>query len=108
MWHGHKGGCNTDDNIPARMHINCTNTKGDHLETAPVGDMFQHKMDEISKEPSNCFGIADDISVVQYDNYGRNHNRTLRQVIKMCHTENLKLNEKKCYLMCMRVPFLAR
>ena len=33
-----------------------------------MGGMFQRKLDDISKELPNVFGIADDILIVGYDN----------------------------------------
>ena len=33
----------------------------------PVGNMFQHKIDEIFNDMPNVFGIADDIFVIGYD-----------------------------------------
>ena len=41
--------------------------------TAPVGDMFQLKIDEIFKDLLNVFGIADDILVIGYDSDGKDH-----------------------------------
>ena len=44
-------------------------------------DMFQQKINEIFKDHSNEYGIADDICSVGYDPDVRDHNKTLRQVI---------------------------
>ena len=42
-----------------------------------MGDMFQHKIDEIFKNLLNVFGIADDILVVSYDSDGKDHDEML-------------------------------
>ena len=36
--------------------------------------MFHHKTDEILKDPSNVFVIADNILIVGYDGKGHDHN----------------------------------
>ena len=56
---------------------------------APAGDMFQHKIDEIFKDLPNVFGIADDILVVRYDSDGKDHDKTLWWVLKICRNVNL-------------------
>ena len=38
--------------------------------TALVGNMFQHKIDEIFNDMLNVFGIADNILVIGYDKDG--------------------------------------
>ena len=40
---------------------------------------------KIFKELPNVFSIADDILIVGYDDNGRDHNRTLRKVVQICH-----------------------
>ena len=44
----------------------------------PAGDMFQQKIDEIFKDLSNIFDIADNILIMGYHADGRDHNRTLK------------------------------
>ena len=39
--------------------------------------MFQQKIDEISNDMSNVFGIADDILVVGYEDNGRDYDKTV-------------------------------
>ena len=51
---------------------------------APVGDMFHRNIDKIFKGLPNIFVIADDILIVAYDTEGRDHNRTLGQVMLIC------------------------
>ena len=41
----------------------------------------------------DVFGIAGDILIVGHDGDGRVHDRALRQVIQICHQENLKLDK---------------
>ena len=54
----------------------------------------------------NVYGIADSILIVGYDAVGRDHNRTLKQVMQICHKENLKLNKNECHFRCTKIPFL--
>ena len=57
--------------------------------------MFQRKIDEIFKGLQNIFGKVDDPLIVRYDANDRDHNRTLRWVMQICHLENLRLNKSK-------------
>ena len=57
-------------------------------------DMFQWKIYKIFKGLSNVFGINDHILVVAYDDNGKDHELTLRQVMQTCDCKNLELNEK--------------
>ena len=43
--------------------------------------MLQKKVDEIFEDLPNVFGIADDILIVGYDDYSRDYDRSLRQVM---------------------------
>ena len=49
-----------------------------------AGDVFQRKIDEISKGLPNIFGVADDILIVGYDADIRDHNISQRQVRQVC------------------------
>ena len=69
---------------------------------AKTSDMFQWKINKIFKDLPNVFGIADDILIVGYDADGRDYNRTLNEIMEVCHQENLKLNKSKFQLMCMK------
>ena len=51
--------------------------KGLPFGAALARDMFHRKIDKISKELPNVFGIADDILVVGYEADGQNHDETL-------------------------------
>ena len=55
--------------------------------------MFQGKISEFLKGLPNVFGIADDSLIVGYDAEGRDHNRTLRQVMQISYWENLELKK---------------
>ena len=46
-----------------------------------MGDMFQQEMDEIFEVLISVYIIADDIIIVGYDDDGRKHYSTLRQVM---------------------------
>ena len=74
---------------------------------APVGDMFQRKMDEIFKDLPNVFGIAGDILVKGYNADGKDHDDTLQTVQQRCRQVNLNLNKDKCHFRCTSVPFFS-
>ena len=46
--------------------------------------MFQEKINEIFKGLPNLFSIVDDIFIVGYDTDGRDHGKTLKQVVQIC------------------------
>ena len=54
---------------------------------APEDDMFQRKMYETFKGLPNIFGIADDILTVGYATEWRDHDRTQRHMMHICHQE---------------------
>ena len=58
-----------------------------------MGNMFQHKVNEIFKDLPNVFGIADDILVVEYDIDGKDHDEMLWQALQICRHVNLQLNK---------------
>ena len=59
------------------------------FRAAPVGDMFQHKIDEIFNDMPNIFGIADDILAIGYDKDGADHDATVHKVLMQCREVNL-------------------
>ena len=61
---------------------------------APVGNMFQHKIDKIFNNMPNVFGIADDILVIGYDKNGADHDEAVYSVLRQCQDVNLKLNKE--------------
>ena len=56
--------------------------------------MIQQKIDEKFKDLCNVFGIADDTLIVGNDADGRDQDRTLRQVMQICHEVNFKTKQK--------------
>ena len=48
----------------------------------PVGDLFQHKTDEIFNDMPNVFGIADDILVIGYDEDGTEHDQAVYGMLR--------------------------
>ena len=74
---------------------------------APVGDMFQHKIDEIFSNVLNVFGIVDDILVIGYDADGADHDEAAHRVLRQCKEVNLKLNKDKCHFRCTSIPFFG-
>ena len=56
--------------------------------------MFQRKIDEIFKDLTNVFGIADDILAVGYDQSGKDHDNTLWKVLQACRHIKLKLKQR--------------
>ena len=57
---------------------------------ALVGDMFQHKIDEIFNDIPNVFSIADDILVIGYDKDGTDHDKAVYKVLRWWQDVNLK------------------
>ena len=53
------------------------------LGTAPAGDMFQKKTDEILKVLPNVFGFAD-ICILDFDGNGADHKRIVCRVLQVC------------------------
>ena len=45
---------------------------------------------------------------VGYDSDGRDCDRTVKQVMQICHQENLKGHKNKCHFGCTRVPFFGK
>ena len=58
---------------------------------APANDMFQMKINPIFKGLPNLFCIIDDILFVECDADGRDHNRTLRQVLQIMPSRKHKI-----------------
>ena len=58
---------------------------------APVGNMFQCKIDETFNDIPNVFGIADNILVIGYDKNGTDHDETVYNVLKCCQDVNFKI-----------------
>ena len=54
----------------------------------------------------NVFGIADDM-VVGYEDYGRDHDKTVQKVLQGCREVNLKLNKDKCQYRCTSILFFG-
>ena len=75
---------------------------------APVGDMFQHKIDEFFSDMPNVFGIVDDILVIGYDENGADHDAAVHKVLRWCNEVNLKLNKDKCHFRCTSIHSLVR
>ena len=50
---------------------------------SPADDMLQRKISEIFKGLLKVFGIADDILIAGHNADGRNHDRTLRQMMQI-------------------------
>ena len=49
-----------------------------------VGDMFQHKIDEIFNDMPNVFGITDNILVISYNEDGADHDTAVYKVLRQC------------------------
>ena len=75
---------------------------------APVGNMFQRKIDEIFNDMPNVFGIADDILVIGYEKDRQDHDEAVYSVLKWCQDVNLKLNKDKCHFRCTSIPFFGK
>ena len=67
------------------------------FRVAPASDIFQRKIDIIFRVLPNVFGIVDDILIVGYDDDNKCHDRTLRQVMQVCHFNNVNLHKNECH-----------
>ena len=65
--------------------------------------MFKQNIDEIFKDLPNVFGITEDTMAVGYDIDSKDNDKTLRQVMHICHCENKQPDKNKFYLSCIRV-----
>ena len=86
-----------------RYHYKCL-----PFGTAPVGDMFQHKIDEIFSDMPNMVGIMDDILVIGYGENGADHDAAVHKVLRQCKGVNLQLNKDKCHFRCISIPFFGK
>ena len=55
----------------------------------------------------NVFVIADDILVVGFDIYGKDHDDTLQKILQICRQVNLILNKGKYLFRCSSVSFFT-
>ena len=86
------------------------------FEAAPVGNMFQRKINEIFNDiPNvfgiaipNVFGIADDILVIEYNKDWTDHDEVVYSVLRWCCDVSLKLNKDKCHCRCTSIPFFGK
>ena len=77
------------------------------FRAVPVGNMFQHTIDEIFSDVLNILGITNDILVIGYNDNGTDHNAMVYKVIQRCEEVNLKLNKEKCHFRCTSIPFFG-
>ena len=66
--------------------------------------MSQKKIDEKVSGIPNVFGIVDDILIAGFDEWGKDHNETLKKVCAVCREANLKLNKDKCPFRYTSIP----
>ena len=59
---------------------------------APVHNMFYCKIDEVSGDMPNVFGIAEDIMVIGYNKNGADHNAAVH---KMMWRSQIKIKQRK-------------
>ena len=52
------------------------------FRAAPVGDIFQHKIDEIFSDMPNVFGIMGVILVIGYNKDGADHDAAVHKVLQ--------------------------
>ena len=75
------------------------------FRAAPVGNMFQHKIDKIFTDVPNVFGIVNDILVIGYEKNEADHDAVVHKVLWRCKEVKLKLNTKKKYhFRCTSIP----
>ena len=78
------------------------------FRAAPVGNMFQWKIDEIFNDMPNVFGIVDDILEIGYDKDGTDNDEAIYKVLRQCQDVNLKINKKKCHFRCTSILFFSK
>ena len=54
------------------------------FRAASVGDMFQKKIDVLFSGIANVFCIADDILVAGFDEWNKDHDESLANVLQVC------------------------
>ena len=54
------------------------------------------------------FCNTNDISIIDYDEDGRDHDYRLKSVMQIYRKENVKLNKDKCQCRCMVVHFISK
>ena len=59
-----------------------------------VASFTQRKIGELFHGLHNVFGIADDILIAGFDDFGRHHNEIVDKVLEICRKANLK---DKCH-----------
>ena len=67
MWHGHKGGCNTNVNKHPGMHVNCTNTAGHCARLALTGYIiagWPEIKDQVQHDIRMYWSFRDDMAVI--------------------------------------------
>ena len=77
------------------------------LGTALVGDMFQKKIGKLFSGMPNVFGVADMILITGFDEWSKDHDKTLEKVLHICRQVNLNLNKDKCPFRCTRIPLFG-
>ena len=53
-------------------------------------------------------GTANDIFIVGYYANGIDHDKNLRNVMRICGQENLKIDKNKCHLSCTGIAILPK
>ena len=72
-----------------------------------MGDMFQKKTDELFSSMLNVFGIADDILIPSFDEWGKGHDEMLEvHLIQFFHSFVICMVMKLCALFPVVKPLL--
>ena len=70
--------------------------------------MFQKKTVELFNDTSYVFGILAEILIGGFDAYGKDHDKSVEQVLHKCRQTDLKLNKGKCLFRCTCIPFFGK
>ena len=70
--------------------------------------MFQKRVDKLFNDMLNTFAIADNILIVGFGEWGKDHNEMPEKVLQICRQANLKLHEDKYLLRYMCFPFFGK
>ena len=70
-------------------------------------DIFKKKVDQLFSSMPNVFGVAGDILLAGSDEQGRDQDKIMEKVLRVCRQANLKFNNNKCHLRCTKIPFFS-
>ena len=70
-------------------------------------DVYQYKVDAHLDKISNCMAIADDIIMNGYREDGKDHDKTVREVLDKAKAVGMRFNPSKCQFRKTQVKFFG-